>query len=72
MRMTYDTLREFDATKECIEDFARDSSCLANNIKDGDEAQRNRKKALFVMRLLTRRYYGVAANPLLPPNCGDS
>ena len=49
--MAHGTLREFEATKESIENFCQRFKfyCLANNIKDGDEAQRNRKKALFVM-----------------------
>ena len=48
--MAHGTLREFDATKESIEDFCHrlEFYCLANNIKDGDEAQQNQKKALFV------------------------
>ena len=50
-RTAHGTLREFDATKESIEDFHQrfEFYCLANNIKDGDEAQRNQKKALFFM-----------------------
>ena len=49
--MAYSTLREFDSKKEVIEDFQQrfEFYCLANYIKDGDEAQRNRKKALFIM-----------------------
>ena len=48
--MAHGTLREFDASKESIEDFHQrfEFYCLANSIKDGDEAQRNRKKALFI------------------------
>ena len=48
--MAHGTLREFVASKECIEDFHQRFKfcCLANNIKDGDEAQRSRKKALFI------------------------
>ena len=50
MRMAHGTLREFDASKESIKDFHQrfEFYCLANNIKDGDEAQRSRKKALFI------------------------
>lgn len=48
--MAHGTLREFDVNKESIDDFRQrfEFYCLANNIKDGDEAQRNRKKALFL------------------------
>ena len=48
--MAHGTLREFDTTKESIEDFCHrfEFYCLANNIKDDDEAQQNRKKVLFV------------------------
>ena len=48
--MAHGTLREFDANKESIEDFHQrfEFHCLANNVKEGDEAQRNRKKALFI------------------------
>ena len=48
--MAHGTLREFDANKESIEDFHQrfEFYCLANNVKEGDEAQRNRKKALFI------------------------
>ena len=48
--MAHGTLREFDSTKESIEDFRQrfEFYCQANNIKDGDETQRNRKKALFI------------------------
>ena len=48
--MAHGTFREFDASKESIEDFCQrfEFYCLANNIKDGEEAQRNRKKALFI------------------------
>ena len=51
MRMAHGTLREFDSKKEAFKDFRQrfEFYCLANNIKDGDEAQRNRKKALFIM-----------------------
>ena len=51
--MAHGTLREFDVTKESIEDFRQrfEFYCLANNIKNGDEAQRNRKKALFITLL---------------------
>ena len=48
--MAHGTLREFDFNKESIDDFRQrfEFYCLANNIRDGDEAQRNRKKALFL------------------------
>ena len=48
--MVHGTLREFDAIKESIEDFHHriEFYCLAINMDD-DEAQQNRKKALFVM-----------------------
>ena len=48
--MAHGTLREFDVNKESIDDFRQrfEFYCLANNIRDGDEAQRNRKKALFL------------------------
>ena len=48
--MAHGTLQEFDANKESIEDFHQrfEFYCLANNVKEGDEAQRNRKKALFI------------------------
>ena len=48
--MAHGTLREFDATKESIEDFRQrfEFYCQVNNIKEGDEAQRTRKKALFI------------------------
>ena len=51
MRMAHGTLREFDANKESIEDFHHrfEFYCLANNIKEGDEAQRNRKKTLLIL-----------------------
>ena len=40
----------FDASKENIDDFRHrfEFYCLANNIKDGDATQQNRKKALFL------------------------
>ena len=50
MRMAHSALREFDVNKESIEDFHQRFKfcCLVNNIKEGDEAQQNRKKALFI------------------------
>ena len=49
--MAHGTLREFDANKEFIEDFHQRFKFyfLSNNIKEGDEAQQNCKKALFIM-----------------------
>ena len=48
--MAHGNLREFDASKENIDDFRQrfEFYCLANNIKDGDATQQNRKKALFL------------------------
>ena len=48
--MAHGNLREFDVSKENIDDFRQrfEFYCLANNIKEGDETQRNRKKALFL------------------------
>ena len=45
-------LRDFDSTKESVEDFHErfEFYCLANNIKEEGDGQR-RKKALFVMFL---------------------
>ena len=50
MRMAHGTLQEFDANKESIEDFHQifEFYCPVNNIKEGNEAQRNYKKALFI------------------------
>ena len=50
--VTHGTLRDFDSTKESIEDFRErfEFYCLANNIKGEGEALR-RKKALFVTLL---------------------
>ena len=46
------TLRDFDSTKESVEDFCErfEFYCLANNIKGKGDRQRQ-KKALFVMLL---------------------
>ena len=48
--MAHGTLWEFDANKESIEDFHHRFKfyCLLNNIKEGDEAQWNHKKALLI------------------------
>ena len=48
--MAHGTLQEFDTSKESIEDFHQRFKfyCMVNNIKDGNEAQRNCKKALFI------------------------
>ena len=48
---THGTLRDFDSTKESIEDFCERFKfyCLANNIKGGEALRR--KKALFVTLL---------------------
>ena len=50
-RLVHGTLRDFDLMKEAINDICQrfEFCCSANNIKDGDEAQRNQKKALFIM-----------------------
>ena len=52
-RMAHGNIREFDPTKESIEDFQQcfEFYCLANNIKTEDEAQIARKKAVFVTML---------------------
>ena len=49
-RMTHGMLREFDPSKESIEDFREryDFYCLANNIRGEGEAAVSRKKALFL------------------------
>ena len=50
--MAHGTFWEFDANKESIKDFHQRFKfyCLVNNIKEGDEAQLNCKKAfaLFI------------------------
>ena len=49
-RMAHGMLREFDPSKESIEDFREryDFYCLANNIRGEGEAAVSRKKALFL------------------------
>ena len=51
--MAHGQIKEFDSAKETIEDFRQhfEFYCTANNIKSGDEAQQDRKKALFITML---------------------
>ena len=51
--MAHRQIKEFDSTKETIEDFRQrfEFYCTANNIKSGDVAQQDRKKALFITML---------------------
>ena len=48
--MAHGNLREFDTSKENIDDFRQrfEFYCLANNIKEGMKHSQNRKKALFL------------------------
>ena len=51
--MAHGNLREFDPKKESIEDFRERFNfyCLANNIRDNNEENLRRKKALFITLL---------------------
>ena len=51
--MAHGNLREFDPKKESIEDFRErfDFYCLANNIRENNEENIRRKKALFITLL---------------------
>ena len=51
--MAHGQIKEFDATKETIDDFRQhfEFYCAANNIKSDDEAQQVPKKALFITML---------------------
>ena len=46
-------IKEYDSTKETVDDFRQRFKfyCAANNIKSDDEAQQERKKALFIIML---------------------
>jgi len=48
--MAHGHIKEFDSSKETIEDFRQwfEFYCTANNIKSDDETQQARKKALFI------------------------
>ena len=52
-KMAHGHIKEFDSTKETIDDFRQrfEFYCTANNIKSDDEAQQTRKKALFITML---------------------
>ena len=51
--MAYGHIKEFNSTKETIDDFHQrfEFYCAANNIKSDDEAQQAHKKALFITML---------------------
>ena len=52
-RMVHGHIKEFDSTKETIDDFRQhfEFYCAANNIGSEDEAQQAPKKALFITML---------------------
>jgi len=51
--MAHGHIREFDLTKETVDDFYQrfEFYCLANKITENDEAGQTRKKALFITML---------------------
>ena len=51
--MAHGHIKEFDLTKETIDDFRQrfEFYCAANIIKSDDEAQQAHKKALFITML---------------------
>ena len=51
--MAHGHIKEFDPTKEIIDDFRQrfEFYCTVNNIKSDDEAQQACKKALFITML---------------------